>query len=180
MIFTAQFSMFEGLFDRVLKPAGEFREALKVAGYDMANPKPEYPIEVWRECLYVAAKFKYPQLTRDDAWRAIGRTFLQGYFETIIGRLIAAAFPHFSPRTFVSRAPRLMRSGVKELQTELEWLGETKARLLFHGPFKGSCFISAGIAEECFVRLKVPVRIDTKSLEGVDEELVFDWSAPSS
>lgn len=178
--FTAQHSMFEGLYDRVLKPDGEFRDAIKAAGYDSANPKNEYPIAVWQGCLEATARYKHPGLDRDAALRAIGRSFLNGYFETIVGRLIAAAFPYFSPRSFVTRVPRLLRAGIKELETDLEWQSKTKARLVLHGPHEGACFMSAGIAEECFARLKVPVRIEAKALEGIESEIVFDWSTPSS
>jgi len=143
MSFTAQYSMFEGLFDRVLKPAGPFREELLAAGYDSASPIPVYPMQVWHDCLKVSARFLFPQQPLDQALRAIGRQFLAGYFETIIGRMIAAAFPYFSPRTLMLRAPRLLRSGIKEMQTEIEWLSETKVKLTMRGPHEGAGFFSA-------------------------------------
>jgi uncharacterized protein (TIGR02265 family) len=176
MNFTAQHSMFEGLFDRVLKPEGEFRQALITAGYDPANSQTEYPIDIWARSLDVTARFLYPQLTRQAAYRAIGSVFVAGYFETIIGRMIAAAFPFFSARAFIQRAPRFLRSGIKEMNTELTWLGESKARLVMNGPHLDSCFVSAGVLDESFRRLKVPVRIEAKMLEGIESELIVDWS----
>ncbi len=174
--FTSQYSMFEGLFDRVLKPEGAFLEALKAAGYDPATPKPVYPMAVWHRCLDVVAKHRFAQLPTADAYRATGRAFMAGFFETLVGRLIAAALPFLSPKTFVQRSPRFLRTGVNELETELEWLSDTKARVVMHGPHADACFVTAGVIEVSFERLRVPVRVEGRNLPNGDNELTIDWS----
>lgn len=148
---------------------------MTAAGYDAKNPLTEYPTDVWRDGLAITSRFLFPKLGRDEAWREIGRIFLAGYFETIIGRVLAAAFPYFSARTLMLRAPRLLRSGIKELETDVEWLGETKVKLTMHGPYDGAGFFSAGIVEECFKRLKTPVQVEARAL-GDDSVLIIDWS----
>lgn len=176
MNYTAQHSMFEGLFERLLKPQGEFRAALKTAGYDAAQSKPEYPIEVWQACLDVTAKFLYPDATRPEAYRRIGKLFMGGYFETIVGRLIAAALPFLSARTFLQRCPRFVKSGLKEMEASVEWLSATKARVLLNGPHVGSCFVSAGVFEFCFEKLKVTAVITPRDLDAPNGEIIVDFS----
>jgi hypothetical protein len=82
--FTAQGSMFEGLYVKVLKPTGAFRDDLAKAGFDVQALRPEYPMDVWVACLDVTAKHLHPTLERFAAWRLIGRDFITGFLDTIV------------------------------------------------------------------------------------------------
>lgn len=176
MNYTAQHSMFEGLFERVLKPEGDFQAALEAAGYDVTQSTTEYPIEVWQACLDVSAKFLYPDAERPEAWRRIGKVFMAGYFETIVGRMIGAALPFLSARTFLQRCPRFVKSGLKEMEATVEWLSGTKARLVLKGPHAGACWVSASVLELCFEKLKVKAVITTRDLDAPNGEIVVDFT----
>ncbi len=124
MSVIAKHSMFDGLFTVALKPTGAFRDALKAKGFDVDHPRTEYPLQVWHDCLDVAAQFLYPTEVRERAWWLLGERFIEGYLETLVGKLIAVALPFLSAKTFVQRSPRFMSTGMVGADVELEWTGE--------------------------------------------------------
>lgn len=124
MSVIAKHSMFDGLFSVALKPTGAFRDELKARGFDADQPKTEYPIVVWHDCLDVAAKYLYPNEARERAWWLLGERFIEGYLETLVGKIIAVALPFLSAKTFVQRSPRFMSTGMVGADVVLEWTGE--------------------------------------------------------
>jgi uncharacterized protein (TIGR02265 family) len=173
--FTAQGSMFEGLYVKVLKPTGAFRDDLAKAGFDLHALRPEYPMDVWVACLDVTAKHLHPTLKRFAAWRLIGRDFITGFLDTIVGRLVAVALPFLSPKTFIDRSPRFLRMGVKELQAVVEWKGPRQAVVTLDGPHDGSGHLLAGVVEVCLERLQVTPTVTPSSLGGTASRLVITW-----
>lgn len=106
-------SAFEGLFVRALQVSGPAVNELKAAGFDPAKMEIAYPVEVWRRCLDVAAKAYYPLLSAEKADFELGYRLVDGYLETLIGRVIGATFPLLGPDALCTRLPRFMLSGVK-------------------------------------------------------------------
>ena len=104
-------SAFEGLFVRVLKPTGAFREELRQAGYDMDREQPAYSLRVWDAALKVAARHVHPTLSTHEALRRLGEQFVDGFFETIIGKLLAAPMPLLGPDMVLERLARMWESG---------------------------------------------------------------------
>jgi uncharacterized protein (TIGR02265 family) len=147
--------MFEGLYDRVLKPQGELERRVRAAGYDASAPKTEYPITVWIDCLAASAQVLSPELPQERAVWLLGRRFIEGYLETLIGKMISASFPFLSAGTFMKRVPRFVSSGLVEAGVSLTWPGETHAVLTvggcawYPGPLMG------GVIEVVFERLGV-------------------------
>ncbi len=180
--FTAQGSMFEGLYGRVLKPSGAFKDELLRAGFDVSAIRPEYPMQVWVDCLDVTARHKHPGVERFEAWRRIGRDFITGFLDTIAGRLVAVALPFLSPKGFVTKVPRFMRLGVKELEASVEWRAPTHGVVTLNGPHEGAGFLTAGVVEVCLERLKVKPTITPKVLGGTSSQLEVSWQpvAPSA
>lgn len=103
---TISQSAFEGLFGRVLKPQGAFREALKRVGYDMDREVPAYPLATWDAALKVAARHAHAGVPQDEALRRLGAAFLGGFFETITGRLVSATLPMLGADTLMKKLPR--------------------------------------------------------------------------
>ncbi|MGV3623812.1 MAG: DUF2378 family protein, partial [Archangium sp.] len=127
MSVIAKHSMFDGLFSVALQPTGAFRDDLKAAGFDADRPRPEYPLEVWHDCLDVAARHLHPDETRERAWELLGAQFIEGYLKTLVGRIIAVAMPFLSPQSFVQRAPRFMSTGLVGADVSLDWSGSKAA-----------------------------------------------------
>jgi uncharacterized protein (TIGR02265 family) len=170
-----QGSMFEGLYERVLKPEGAFAEDLKVAGYDRSHPLPEYPDAVWVACLNVTAKHRFPLLERHVAWRQIGRLFIGGFLDTLVGKLIGAALPFLSAHSFITRVPRFVSAGLPGVLIGIEWLDAQKARLTLPGPHEGASYVMAGVLDVTLLRFKVTPEIEPALGEGKTSSLVVSW-----
>lgn len=129
-------SMFEALFDRRLKPAGAFADELKRAGYDALEARPKYPTQVWLQCLRVARRHRWPQLSEAEAYRQLGREFSEGFLETMVGRLVAVALPFMSPESFLRRLASYFRMGREDsgLAFDVVELAPGSARIEVHNP----------------------------------------------
>ncbi len=165
-------SMFEGLFVRALTPNAAFKEKLLAQGFDLARQRTRYPIEVWVTCVDLAALEYYPGLAREPAWVQLGRRFIEGYFQTLVGRMIGASLPFLSPKSFIGRVPRFMTTGMEGSRVELVWHDPANATVRVLGPGEMGAALLAGVLAVCFERMGVaPVKLEPKSLGGLDSEL---------
>jgi uncharacterized protein (TIGR02265 family) len=117
---------FEGLFRSVqarLTPV--LQQGLKARGVDPTRPLlPAYPHEVFAEVmLYLAAQL-YPQVEEEEAVRLLGRGFMEGFGETMIGRAMLAAMRLIGPRRTLERVSRQFRAGNNYTETKLTSISE--------------------------------------------------------
>ncbi|MFT3712612.1 MAG: DUF2378 family protein [Archangium sp.] len=165
-------SLFEGLFVRALQPNGTFKERLREKGFDLSRMQPRYPIQVWIDCVDVAISEVYPQLSRSDAWAAIGDRFVEGYFQTLVGRMIATTLPFLSAKTFVGRSPRFISTGLDGVQQELKWENDKTALLSIRGGGELAGHLLVGTCRNVYRRMKIEgVKLEPKALGGLDAEL---------
>jgi uncharacterized protein (TIGR02265 family) len=123
---VTQGSVFEALFTRVLKPEGVFLEDLRRAGFDPRELRPEYSTSVWRACLEIASRHEYPSEPLEEGCRLLGKRFVGGFLETLIGKFARAILNLVSGRKYVERIPTFLRMGTN-LKVETTWIGETRA-----------------------------------------------------
>jgi uncharacterized protein (TIGR02265 family) len=173
--FTAQGSMFEGLYLKVLKPSGSFRADLIQAGFDPKQLQPEYPMSTWVACLDVSAKHLHPGVDRFTAWRYIGNQLIEGFLQTLVGRLVATGLPFMSPQSLVNRGPRMMKMAVKEIDVSVKWFDSQHAVTRFVGPHEGAAFVGAGVLEVCLRRIGVKPILAARALDGYVSELETQW-----
>jgi uncharacterized protein (TIGR02265 family) len=171
--------MFEGLFRLALdvRPDSAFADELRAVGFDLRDLKSRYDKDVWTASLDVAARHQYPELERYVAWRQLGRDFIAGYFETMIGRLIAVVLPLTSPERFLQNVPAFVRTGTSGVTTDVDLNADARtATLTFDGPHAGSSALMAGVVEVCFERMKVAGGTFTpRQLEGTASALEVRW-----
>jgi uncharacterized protein (TIGR02265 family) len=105
-------STFEGMFLRALKVEGSVMGKLKEIGFDAARMEPSYTVEVWRKALQVASREYYPALSPAAAEFELGSRMVNGYLETLVGKVIHAAMPFLSADTLCARLPRFFTSGI--------------------------------------------------------------------
>lgn len=166
-------TMFEGLYARALRPTGAFKEALRAKGYDLDHQKPSYPLAVWAACLDVSAGELYPGESRAAAWQQLGRRFIEGYFQTLVGRLIATTLPFMSAKLFLGRVPRFMTTGLEGADAQLEWHDAHRVTLSIRGVHELSAAVMAGVLAGSFERMRISaVKLEPRSLTGLDAELV--------
>lgn len=175
---TASGTMFEGLFRLALavRPDSPFADDLRAVGFDVAAIKSSYDKDVWTAALDVACRHCYPNEERYVAWRRLGRDFVNGYLETMVGRLIGVVLPLTSPRRFLDNVPAFVRTGTSGVQTDVDVnLAARTARLTFDGPHVGSSSLMAGVIEVCFERMKVKGTFTPTQLEGTVSALDISW-----
>lgn len=166
-------SMFEGLYVQALRPTGHFKERLREKGYDLDKQKSSYPMAVWADCLDVTAEELHPTLTRAQAWQAIGRQFIDGYFQTLVGKMIGSMLPFLSASRFLKRVPGFITTGMQGAKVGLTWEGEKQAILSIGGVHQLSSCLMAGVLEGSFDRMKVAVTVEPRALPGLDSELLI-------
>jgi uncharacterized protein (TIGR02265 family) len=129
-----QQSIFEGLFVKMLKPTGAFAEDLLRAGYDLKRQERIYPESVFKACVRIACRHVYPGMEEGAAMRLLGRRFIEGFFDTIAGRIVAVSLPVLGPVGLIRRLPRLWAMGTKGIKAEVrevtarQWLIEVHSR----------------------------------------------------
>ena len=100
-------------FIRAVRPVldGTFTEQLKAIGIDTTKPLlPAYPVDVLREALLVGAKRLNPSLPQAAAFVALGRRYVEGFGETLVGRALKTAIRLIGPRRTLDRLAKQFRT----------------------------------------------------------------------
>ncbi|RKH35105.1 DUF2378 family protein [Corallococcus llansteffanensis] len=150
---------FEGLFQHALRPSGGFAQALRDVGYD-PETAPEYlPLEVWRAALAVARRHACPGLAGEEANRVLGRHYVEGFAQTLVGRIFASAAPLLGVERCLSRLPTYLRAGREDMKLRLEAVRarEWRATVVDADPLPD--FV-AGVVEQVLRRTRVLPRVD--------------------
>jgi uncharacterized protein (TIGR02265 family) len=167
-------SVLEGLFVHALQPEGAFAKELHAVGFDAGKQAPRYPQKVLVRGLDVAWQHRFPALSRNEAWQQLGKLFIEGYFQTTVGRLIGFSVPALRPTRFVSMIPTYVRTGLLDMRTEVKMLGPQHARVTLIGGHPGCAWLLAGVLEVCFQRMSVPCRFEPSWEEPV-ALLTLSW-----
>lgn len=139
-------AMFEGLFVRALSADGAFAAELARVGYDTKAPAGSYSGPVFLQCLDLACGHVLPGQSRDEALRELGRRFVSGFRQTLVGRIATTALPLVGPARFLPQVPRRLASLRHDARVECSLTGPTSAALTFHDPLPLGPFF-AGVLE---------------------------------
>ena len=132
-----------------------------------------YPIAVWIDCLDVTSAELYAGQTRAAAWQQIGYRFIEGYFETLVGRMIAVMLPFMNARRFMGRVPGFIRTGLKGALVHLDWQGNDTVLLTIGGVHRDTGALMAGVLQGSFKRMRLNgVGLVPRALDGKDSELL--------
>ena len=169
---------FDGLFGHVLRPQGAFASGLRAVGYDPEAPLEHYPLTVWRAALEVARLHAHPQLPRAQAYRQLGRQFVQGFSQTVVGRVFAAAASLIGADNCLARLPTYLRAGRSDMQLELRALGPRSWSARVQDPAPLPAFV-AGVIEEVLRLTGVHPCVQVESQAEAQYSLSIRWEAPS-
>lgn len=174
---TTNHAMFEALFDRRLRPTGEFADELRAAGYDAARAVPKYPTELWVRCLEIARRQRWAALPIDEAYRHIGREFTHGFLETLTGRLVGVAIPFMTPKTFLRRLASYMRMGRNDDGLTFDLVNEQSSSVdaQVHNPAGVPGGFVAGMIDVAMDKLKVSWTITIDQKTPLDYVLHVEW-----
>ena len=131
----------------------------------------EYPIRVLNRCVDVTCAHLYPDLEIEDARLRLGRSFVQGFVTTLLGRAVAVGLPMLGPVRYIKRFPDHVLMDGSPLRVTLVQLGERTFRMEFRNEFLVLSGFMAGLllewlkfhafgaqqARERAVRMQAPV-----------------------
>ena len=165
---------FDGLFGHVLRPQGAFAAQLRDVGYDPGAPRDHYPLEIWRAALEVARHHAYPQLSTPEAYRQLGRHFVQGFAQTVVGRVFAAAAALIGVEHCLARLPAYLRAGRSDMRLELRALGPCNWLALVEDPRPLPDFV-AGVIEEVLTLTDVQPSVEVETQSEGRYTLTIRW-----
>jgi uncharacterized protein (TIGR02265 family) len=91
-------------------PAATLDE-LRGLGLDFDHLQPAYPLQTWEQTVRVVARALFPEAAPEEGWHRLGREFVPGYSETLLGRAILGMAKVVGPRRFMERIGRNLRTG---------------------------------------------------------------------
>lgn len=140
--------LFESLFVHGL-PRDEHLEAeLREVGFDRDDLLPQYPLRLFRQCLDVACRHLYPGLTVEEGRRRLGHQFVQGFCQTVLGRVVSVSMPLLGPMRFLKKFPEHLRFDSSPIMVNAVQVGERQFRMEFRTGVGLSPYFLRGILEE--------------------------------
>lgn len=124
-------SNLESLFVQGLRVDGALAEALRAEGVNVRALKGEYPLRVLNRCVDLACEHLYPDQPLESARRQLGRIFVQGFTQTLLGRVVVVGLPMLGPVRYLKRFPDHLRSDSSQLRVLSVQVGERAFRLEF-------------------------------------------------
>src|SRR6476469_5906822 len=107
---TTESSAFEALFKYAVPMTPQLAAGLRGLGYDPDRPAPRYPSTVWYACMDVARQRQYGNLPPEQGLRELGRRSVEGFFETLVGKVIAVGLPMLGTEGALKRLGRYLSS----------------------------------------------------------------------
>lgn len=168
-------AMFEALFLRGMAVDAVLRERLFAAGVDLELIRAKYPAVLFRKCVELAAVYAIPNLPYDEAMRALGRTLVSGFLQTVAGRVIGLGLPFLGPARYLAEFPERATLENPDLRITGEPEGERRFRLRFEADETVSADFMAGVLEAGLRRTQTEPRIEIVRLGPGGFHLVIEW-----
>jgi uncharacterized protein (TIGR02265 family) len=122
------------------------REQLRALGVDVKKLAPAYPVPVMAKAIDLTIAALYVDRSRAEGLRELGRVFMRGYAQTLVGAAMTQLMKVIGPRRSLERMQRNFRTGTNFIETRFTALGEKAAELWFND-VSGMPELFAGILE---------------------------------
>ena len=170
---TVSGSVVEALFVKALKPTGAFEEELRGAGINIHRLETQYPGETFNTGIEIARRHRFAKLPTPDGERRLGRLFVQGFLDTLIGKVVGVTLPMLGAGRLADRIPRLLSSG-GEMEARVEKLSDTSRRVTFRRMSSPANFM-AGLLEEGLGRSGTPVQARVLEEQAASYVMQLSW-----
>ena len=170
-------ALFEGMFIRTIQPDEAFTEELRAAGFDLKKIQPRYSPSVWRKALEIARRRLFADRPEERGFRDLGIRFVEGYFETIIGKIISIPLSLVSPERLVQRLPKTWKTARPDVRVDAPLKeGDQRWRVRFHDQHSVPGFV-AGIVEGASKRttLRGGMNVEIERVNSGGFDLVIWW-----
>jgi uncharacterized protein (TIGR02265 family) len=117
----------EGLLFRALKGRvpPQLRSSLKELGVDLDDKPKDLPHEVWVKVLAAGVRTLHPNLPPDEGYFRLGRTLIDGYEQTLMGKALIGMMKLLGPLRTVRRVMVNLRNGNSYSEATAKELGPT-------------------------------------------------------
>lgn len=126
---VTQGSAVEGMFVRALQPTGAFAEELRALGVDVKRLEATYPTQVWQASIGVARRHAAAHLPEAAGYQLLGEKFIGGFFDTLVGKMIAVGLPLLGPGKTLQRLARTWAAAQPNLKVETQQETEQSWRI---------------------------------------------------
>lgn len=138
--------MLDGLA-RLLEPQGAFAEELRAVGFDLERPELRYTPAVLLAVLDVCHRYRYPERSREEAHREIGRRFVAHFFGTFLGRVAGTLLQALGLRRFLLQLPKVASMITAGLEIQAREVSPEEIGLVFRGSKDMSADYTTGTIE---------------------------------
>ncbi len=167
--------VFECLFLKGLNADGALAGLLRAEGVDVHSLEREYPIRVLNRCVDVTCAHLYPDLPIEDARLRLGRSFVQGFVQTLMGRVVAAGLPMLGPVRYLKRFPDHVLLDDSPLKVALVQLGERTFRMEFRNDFQVMSGFMSGVLLEWLKLARAEATITSERHSPMSFDLHITW-----
>jgi uncharacterized protein (TIGR02265 family) len=173
---TTSSSVFEGLFVRALSVEPAVKDKLRAIGVNLDQLEVSYPTAKLSESMDLVAREMFATMPHHQALQEMGRRFVHGFKETIVGRLAYIGMPAMTCSQLIDKTPRLLAMVGSSTKSKVEVLSERSRRMtftqeapipdFFAGLYEGALGLTRGAP-------RVNVMVENRHANGFD--LVISW-----
>ncbi len=126
--------VFSTAIEGFVKSVGEritpqMKGELAALGIDLDSPQVAYPLATWEDGLRRVSAALFPEEEEAMRWRLMGRTFMHGYVQTLIGRAALTMGRVLGPRRTLERMARNFRTAANYIECEAKVIGPQEVEL---------------------------------------------------
>lgn len=128
----------QGLFIKGLgaRVSPELHAELKAVGLDLRGKLlPAYSRKTWNAAIALAAAHVWPQLGVAEAHVRLGRTIIDGFLETLLGKALAGMAKVLGPTRTLARMKKNLRTGCNYNEVNLFVDAPSDVRFWINEPF---------------------------------------------
>jgi uncharacterized protein (TIGR02265 family) len=167
--------VFENLFLRALDVQGPLREALLREGFDPADVKEAYPLRVLNACVDLASGHLWPGRPLEEGRRELGRLFVQGWKQTVLGKVVTFAVGLLGPTRYLNLFPEHLKMDTLRIHAVSIPVGARAVRVEVHDNPGNTPHFMAGMLEEGLRMTRVEPVIDVEVLAPRSFNLHVRW-----
>lgn len=112
-----------------LGPHGSAWAELRAAGFDPAEPREGWPVEVFHASVQVLRRHRFGALPEAEGLRRTGHLWVEGYLATPVGQVIAAGLRGTTPEQALRRLVQHVKTARHDAAIQLEGVTERSWRL---------------------------------------------------
>jgi uncharacterized protein (TIGR02265 family) len=168
-------NLFEGLLVHGLPRNEAFEQEMRQAGFDRDDLLPQYPLRLFRQCLDIACRHFYPGLTVEEGRKRLGQHFVQGFSQTVLGRVVGVSLPLLGPVRFLKKFPEHLRFDSSPILVNSVQMGERQFRMEFRTGVGLSPHFLRGILEESLRLTRANPAIRVVQSSPISFDLHITW-----